>query len=46
MVGIALAGAGAFGEKHLDGLKNIDGVEIVSIISLVICLYKVTMHEW
>jgi 2-hydroxy-4-carboxymuconate semialdehyde hemiacetal dehydrogenase len=30
---IALAGAGAFGEKHLDGLKNIDGVEVVSIIS-------------
>lgn len=30
---IALAGAGAFGEKHLDGLKNIDGVEITSIIS-------------
>jgi 2-hydroxy-4-carboxymuconate semialdehyde hemiacetal dehydrogenase len=32
-VRIALAGAGAFGEKHLDGLKNIAGVEIVSIIS-------------
>lgn len=30
---IALAGAGAFGEKHLDGLKNIDGVQITSIIS-------------
>jgi len=30
---IALAGAGAFGEKHLDGLQNIDGVEITSIIS-------------
>ncbi|WP_439533509.1 Gfo/Idh/MocA family oxidoreductase [Polymorphobacter sp.] len=30
---IALAGAGAFGEKHLDALKLIDGVEIVSIIS-------------
>ncbi|MDE2561458.1 MAG: Gfo/Idh/MocA family oxidoreductase [Sphingomonadales bacterium] len=30
---IALAGAGAFGEKHLDGLRNIDGVEIVSVIS-------------
>jgi 2-hydroxy-4-carboxymuconate semialdehyde hemiacetal dehydrogenase len=30
---IALAGAGAFGEKHLDGLKLIPGVEIVSIIS-------------
>ena len=30
---IALAGAGAFGEKHLDGLKKIDGVEITSIVS-------------
>jgi 2-hydroxy-4-carboxymuconate semialdehyde hemiacetal dehydrogenase len=30
---VALAGAGAFGEKHLDGLTLIDGVEIVSIIS-------------
>ncbi len=30
---IALIGAGAFGEKHLDGLKNIDGVEITSVIS-------------
>ena len=30
---IALAGAGAFGEKHLDGLKLIAGVEIVSIVS-------------
>ena len=29
---IALAGAGAFGEKHLDGLKNIDGVEVTSIV--------------
>jgi 2-hydroxy-4-carboxymuconate semialdehyde hemiacetal dehydrogenase len=30
---IALAGAGAFGEKHLDGLKLIDGVEVVSLVS-------------
>ncbi|MFZ3484112.1 Gfo/Idh/MocA family oxidoreductase [Sphingomonas sp. 3-13AW] len=30
---IAVAGAGAFGEKHLDGLKNIEGVEIASIVS-------------
>ena len=30
---VALAGAGAFGEKHLDGLKLIEGVEITSIIS-------------
>ena len=29
---IALAGAGAFGEKHLDGLKNIDGVTVTSIV--------------
>ncbi|WP_174278853.1 Gfo/Idh/MocA family oxidoreductase [Sphingomonas bacterium] len=30
---IALAGAGAFGEKHLDGLARIDGVEVVSLVS-------------
>ena len=29
---IALAGAGAFGIKHLDGLKLIDGVEVTSLI--------------
>jgi 2-hydroxy-4-carboxymuconate semialdehyde hemiacetal dehydrogenase len=29
---IALAGAGAFGEKHLDGLRNIDGVTVTSLI--------------
>ena len=33
MTRIALAGAGAFGIKHLDGLQRIPGVEIVSIIS-------------
>ena len=31
-IGIALAGPGAFGQKHLDALKNIDGVRIVSLI--------------
>lgn len=31
-VKIALAGAGAFGEKHLDALKLIDGVEVVSVV--------------
>ncbi len=30
---VALAGAGAFGIKHLDGIKLIDGVEVVSLIS-------------
>ena len=29
---VALAGAGAFGIKHLDGLKEIDGVEVTSVI--------------
>lgn len=29
---IALAGAGAFGEKHLDALKQIDDVEVISIV--------------
>ena len=29
---IALAGAGAFGEKHLDALRNIDGVEVISVV--------------
>ena len=29
---IALAGAGAFGEKHLDGLKNMDGVTVTSLV--------------
>jgi 2-hydroxy-4-carboxymuconate semialdehyde hemiacetal dehydrogenase len=29
---VALAGAGAFGMKHVDGIKNIDGVEVVSLI--------------
>ncbi len=29
---VALAGAGAFGVKHLDGIKNIAGVEVISVI--------------
>jgi len=29
---VALAGAGAFGCKHLDGIKRIDGVEVVSLV--------------
>ena len=29
---IALAGAGAFGIKHLEGLARIDGVEVVSLV--------------
>jgi 2-hydroxy-4-carboxymuconate semialdehyde hemiacetal dehydrogenase len=29
---LALAGAGAFGRKHLDGIAQIDGAEVVSVI--------------
>ncbi len=29
---LALAGAGAFGEKHLDALQQIEGVEVVSLV--------------
>ena len=29
----ALAGAGAFGIKRLDGIRNIDGVQVVSLVS-------------
>ncbi len=29
---IILAGAGAFGEKHLAGLKNITGVEVIALV--------------
>ncbi|MDX1482738.1 MAG: Gfo/Idh/MocA family oxidoreductase [Woeseiaceae bacterium] len=29
---VVLAGAGAFGKKHLDGIRNIEGVECVSVV--------------
>ena len=31
-INVALAGAGAFGLKHLDAMKAIDGVQVVSLI--------------
>ena len=30
---VALAGAGAFGIKHLDAIRLIDGVEVISLVS-------------
>jgi len=30
---VALAGAGAFGIKHLDAIRNIDGVKVISVVS-------------
>jgi 2-hydroxy-4-carboxymuconate semialdehyde hemiacetal dehydrogenase len=32
-INIALAGAGAFGIKHLDAIKAIDGVKVISLMS-------------
>jgi 2-hydroxy-4-carboxymuconate semialdehyde hemiacetal dehydrogenase len=32
-INVALAGAGAFGIKHLDAIKLIDGVKVISVIS-------------
>ena len=32
-INVALAGAGAFGIKHLDGIQRIEGVQVVSLIS-------------
>lgn len=29
---VILAGTGAFGKKHLDGIKNIDGVEVIAVV--------------
>lgn len=29
---VVVAGVGAFGQKHLDGLKKIDDVEVVSVV--------------
>ena len=43
---VALAGAGAFGVKHLDGIKNIDGVEVVSLMSRDIEKTKATAAKY
>ena len=43
---VVLAGAGAFGRKHLDGIKNIDGVEVVSIVDPVTDLAKKTADQY
>ncbi len=31
-IGVALAGAGAFGAKHMDAMAQIDGVEVVAVV--------------
>ena len=32
-INVALAGAGAFGIKHLDAIKTIDGIKVISLMS-------------
>ncbi|HSJ92235.1 MAG TPA: Gfo/Idh/MocA family oxidoreductase [Ilumatobacter sp.] len=43
---IALAGAGAFGIKHLDGLRNIDGVEVTSLVGRVLDKTQAVADEY
>jgi len=43
---VVLAGAGAFGKKHLDGIKNIDGVECVSVVGRNIDPTKAVAEEY
>jgi 2-hydroxy-4-carboxymuconate semialdehyde hemiacetal dehydrogenase len=43
---IALAGAGAFGIKHLDGLRNIDGVEVTSLVGRVLDKTRAVANEY
>jgi 2-hydroxy-4-carboxymuconate semialdehyde hemiacetal dehydrogenase len=43
---VALAGAGAFGIKHLDGIKNIAGVEVVSLIGRELDKTRATAEQY
>ena len=43
---VVLAGAGAFGTKHLDGIKNIDGVEVVSLVGRTLDKTQATAQEY
>ena len=43
---VALAGAGAFGIKHLDGIRNIEGVEVVSLVSRELGKTREVAHKY
>lgn len=43
---VALAGAGAFGIKHIEGIKNIDGVEVVSLVGRQLQKTQVTAEQY
>ena len=43
---VLLAGPGAFGVKHLDGIKNIDGVEVVSLVGRTLEKTRAVANEY
>ncbi|NBX56536.1 MAG: gfo/Idh/MocA family oxidoreductase, partial [Betaproteobacteria bacterium] len=43
---VALAGAGAFGIKHLDALQQIDGVEVVSLVGRELAKTQVVAEKY
>ena len=43
---VVLAGPGAFGIKHLDGIRNIDGVEVISLVGRNMDKTRATADEY
>ena len=43
---VVLAGPGAFGIKHLQGIRNIDGVEVVSLVGRTIEKTRAVADEY
>ncbi len=43
---VALAGPGAFGIKHLDSIRQIDGVEVVSLVGRVLDKIQPVAHRY
>lgn len=43
---LALAGAGAFGRKHLEGLAAIDGAEVISVVDPSVDLARAAAEEF
>lgn len=46
VIKVALAGAGAFGIKHLDGIKNIEDVQVVSLVGRELEKTKVVAEKY
>lgn len=43
---VILAGAGAFGIKHLDGIRNINGVEVIALVGRRLEPTRETAHQY